>query len=265
MNTLFPDYYNDFKCIASQCKHTCCAGWEIDIDEYSLERFRKYPDITSHIKDGSFILESNENCPFLREDGLCQMILDHGEDILCDICREHPRFYNDCEDHIEAGIGLVCEEACRLVLDKDEDFKLIPEGELSDEIKIVFDSSLSLTDRLSKLKDSIMDPVSRATYINTLEVLDPSWTDLINKIISNPPSSDDEMKLINQNERKFSNFSAYLLYRYPYETGFAVESTYLLADLVLTGTDIHEAARMFSGEIEYSDINIDNAIEEFAF
>ena len=40
--------------------------------------------------------------------------------------------------------------------------------------------------------------------------------------------------------------------------------TYLLADLVLTGTEILDAARMFSGEIEYSDINIDEAISRFS-
>ena len=69
--------------------------------------------------------------------------------------------------------------------------------------------------------------------------------------------------MIDRNSRRFSNFCAYLLYRYPDESGFAVESTYLLADLVIRGTDILEAARMFSGEIEYSDINIESAIDFF--
>ncbi len=265
MITYAPDYYNDFKCIASACKHTCCAGWEIDIDEASLERFLKDPTIASHIKDNSFILDNDENCPFLRQDGLCQMILDHGEDFLCDICHEHPRFYNNYGDYMEAGIGLVCEEACRLILDKKEDFCLIPSTELPDDIKTIFNSDIPLTERLNALKESVIDPRSRASYIKTLEVLDPKWTKLMDNIISTPPSMSEEMRLIDSDSRKFSNFCAYLLYRYPDETGFAVESTYLLADLVLKGTNIYEAARMFSGEIEYSDINIDNAIEEFAF
>ena len=33
-------YYNNFKCIAEKCKHTCCAGWEIDIDEQSLNNYK---------------------------------------------------------------------------------------------------------------------------------------------------------------------------------------------------------------------------------
>ena len=33
MKIFAPDYYRDFKCSAGNCKHSCCIGWEIDIDE----------------------------------------------------------------------------------------------------------------------------------------------------------------------------------------------------------------------------------------
>lgn len=264
MNTYFPDYYQDFKCIATSCKHTCCAGWEIDVDETSLERFLKVSSIAQHIKDGTILLGENERCPFLREDGLCTMILEHGEDFLCDICTEHPRFYNTFEDHIEGGLGLVCEEACRIILTKPEDFTIVPPMELPYDIQTVFDSARTLTERLSELKDTVMPSLTRASFINTLEVMDTAWTEAIDRIIADPPSLEEEQSIINKDSRKFSNFCAYLLYRYPDETGFAVESTYLLADLVIRGTDILEAARMFSGEVEYSDINIDKAIDEFS-
>jgi lysine-N-methylase len=264
MTTHFPDYYQDFKCIASSCKHTCCAGWEIDVDETSLERFLKVPSIAQHIKDGTIVLGEDERCPFLREDGLCTMILEHGEDFLCDICTEHPRFYNDFEDHTEGGLGLVCEEACRIILTKPEDFTIVPPMELPYDIQTVFDSTRTLTERLSELKDTVMPSLTRASFINTLEVMDTAWTEAIDRIIADPPTLIEEQNIINNDARRFSNFCAYLLYRYPDETGFAVESTYLLADLVIRGTDILEAARMFSGEVEYSDINIDKAIDEFS-
>ena len=265
MNTFFPDYYKDFKCIADKCKHTCCAGWEIDVDETSLERFRAEPDIASHLDGNTIILGDNERCPFLREDGLCSMILKHGEDFLCDICTEHPRFYNEYEDYTDGGIGLVCEEACRIILDKKDDFSLVPQRELSDDIKIVFDTSKPLTERLAVLKPNVCTSLSRAEFVNTLEVLDPSWTVIINKIIAEQPTAEQEKKCIDSNARAFSNFCTYLLYRYPEETGFAVEATYLLADLVLSNIDIHEAARMFSGEIEYSDVNIDKALDKWYY
>lgn len=263
MTTHFPDYYKDFMCIADKCRHTCCAGWEIDVDDASLERFEAVPSVAEHIKDASIVLGENERCPFLRADGLCSMILTHGEDFLCDICREHPRFYNNYEDHVEGGLGLVCEEACRIILEKKEDFRLCPPLELPFDIKTVFETSRPLTDRLTELKSEVMSAVKRASFISTLEVMDPAWTEAVAGIIADPPSPEEEKTLINKDSRRYSNFCAYLLYRYPDEAGFACESTYLLADLVLRGNDLLDAARMFSGEIEYSDINIDSAIDFF--
>ena len=29
----YPSYYDKFRCIAGACPNTCCAGWEIDIDD----------------------------------------------------------------------------------------------------------------------------------------------------------------------------------------------------------------------------------------
>lgn len=40
MKRVVPDYYADFACIAGACRHTCCVGWEIDIDPDSLRRYR---------------------------------------------------------------------------------------------------------------------------------------------------------------------------------------------------------------------------------
>ena len=118
MITYVPNYYSRFKCIADKCKHTCCKGWEIDVDEKSMERFKGHEDIISKIEDDSFILQGEEErCPFLRSDLLCQMIIDHGEDFICDICKDHPRFRNFYDDRIEMGIGLCCESACDLIID----------------------------------------------------------------------------------------------------------------------------------------------------
>ena len=43
-----PNYYYEFKCIASDCRHNCCIGWKIDIDDETeinykseIERLRK--------------------------------------------------------------------------------------------------------------------------------------------------------------------------------------------------------------------------------
>ena len=268
MKTYWPDYYKYFRCKADKCLHTCCAGWTICIDEDSLERFNNDTEISSKIDDGCFVLKEDDRCPFLRDDNLCEMILKHGEDYICEICREHPRFYNAFPDHIEGGLGLVCEEACRLALERDSAFELISEDgsvmPLPAYVQQVFDEAGSLTDKLERISGSRRSASKlRAEIFAQMEVMDPEWSDYLAKIIDCPVSGDDEDKVIAKNELYLTNFAAYLMYRYKGAGRFAAESVYLLADLILKGCDVLEAARLFSGEVEYSDINIDEALETF--
>jgi hypothetical protein len=44
MKLYSPKYYLDFKCIADRCEHSCCIGWEIDIDENTLTRYKDLKD-----------------------------------------------------------------------------------------------------------------------------------------------------------------------------------------------------------------------------
>ena len=269
MTTYWPDYCKDFRCIASECRHTCCAGWTICIDEKSLARFGQDPWIAREIDDGCFVLREDGMCPFLRDDKLCEMILSRGEDCLCDICKEHPRFYNCFEDRTEAGIGLVCEEACRLVLDHEGPFELASEDgsklPLPSYVVPVFDSSLPLSARLAKLTGGVRSGSKmRAMLFAQMEVMDPAWSSLLSSIVETPVSAEDEDRVIDENSSALANLAAYLLYRYKGASRFAAEATYLVADLVSKGCEVHDAARMFSGEVEYSDINIDEAMETFA-
>lgn len=269
MTIYWPNYYKDFKCKAGNCLHTCCAGWVIGIDEKSLKRFEGEPEVASKISDGCFVLKDNGRCPFLRDDNLCEMILKHGEDFLCDICKEHPRFYNDFDDHTEAGIGLVCEEACRLVLEAEGPFELVAEDgskmDLPDYVKEIFNTSKSLTEKLSAISGGRRaNSKIRSEIFDEMEVMDPKWTKLLSKIIEAPVSEEDENKAVLENEKALTNFAAYLLYRYKGAGRFAAESVYLLSDLIVKGCGLSDVARVFSCEVEYSDINIDQALETFA-
>ena len=264
----WPNYYKDFRCKADKCAHTCCAGWVIGIDDDSLSRFLKDAEVKTRIRDGCFILREDGRCPFLRDDNLCDMILKHGDDYLCDICREHPRFYNEIGDHIEAGIGLVCEEACRLVLGSDEPFTLAAEDgstmELPDYVKNIYDGSKTLSEKLTLIsKARRADSGLRAQIFAGMEVMEQSWIEQLVKIIGEPVSFEDEDKVISEHEKELTNFAAYLLYRYEGAGRFASEATYLLADLIFKCCDLYDAARLFSGEVEYSDINIEDALDTF--
>lgn len=68
----------------------------------------------------TFVLASGDRCALLREDGLCELILHCGDGILCDICALHPRFFNEFGEVREAGLGLCCEEVCRLMFSSSE-------------------------------------------------------------------------------------------------------------------------------------------------
>lgn len=93
MKRVVPDYYADFACIAGACRHTCCVGWEIDIDPDSLRRYQAMPGemgerLRSHIdieETPHFRLTADERCPLLNTNGLCDLITAAGQDALCQI------------------------------------------------------------------------------------------------------------------------------------------------------------------------------------
>ncbi|MBP5246284.1 MAG: flagellin lysine-N-methylase [Fibrobacter sp.] len=121
MKVRVPIFYKSFRCKASACEDTCCAGWEVDVDADSMQRYAKVQGsfgekLRSQIVDGHFALDEKERCPFLNSKNLCEIYLHLGENSLCDICREHPRFVDVFGDEKEQGVGLCCEEAVQLLL-----------------------------------------------------------------------------------------------------------------------------------------------------
>ena len=136
-----PDYYDRFQCIAGACSDSCCIGWEIDVDEDRREAYRKVGgDLGVRLRtcidweEGYFILQGKEErCPFLNSENLCDLIIGLGEESLCDICREHPRYYEWYEELTEAGVGLCCEAAAKLILESEEPAMFVETYEQEDE------------------------------------------------------------------------------------------------------------------------------------
>ena len=106
---LYPEIYDSFKCIASDCKHTCCEGWTISISQkewHDLQRLPKMPDfvgdktvsdLVRRIPNGKgnmyaeFVKDKEGKCPFWNNEGLCSLQLEYGEDVLCKTCKTYPR------------------------------------------------------------------------------------------------------------------------------------------------------------------------------
>lgn len=127
MKLTVPSFYFDFHCIASQCSDNCCIGWEIDIDpstaDFYQTRARQSDPFALRLRQNidpspipHFRLTPQERCPFLNDNNLCDLILHLGEEHLCEICTQHPRFHEWFGDYKESGLGLCCEEAVRLLL-----------------------------------------------------------------------------------------------------------------------------------------------------
>lgn len=124
-----PYYFDDFKCIADKCPDTCCSGWQIVIDEESLQRYEE--QITSEKKsdfsaflynsidfeEGCYRQKNNRRCYMLRDDNLCQQVLELGEDSLCDTCHLYPRHVEEFEGVREWSLSISCPEAARIVLE----------------------------------------------------------------------------------------------------------------------------------------------------
>ena len=293
MKLIAPERYRNFQCITGACRHSCCIGWEIDIDAESLQRFQNVPgalgkrlrENIQQTQDGAcFRLQgAEERCPFLNANGLCDLILSLGEDALCQICTDHPRFRNFFSDRTEIGLGLCCEAAGRLLLGDEAPMRLVvleddgadepansEEQELlhlrSELFALVQNRALPVEQRIEKLLPAAsIDWADWSCFLLTLERLDDRWADLL-KLLPNPPAQPLDSAL----EIPMEQLMCYLLYRHlpgALDDGdfggrirFAALIWQLIARLCrqsgVSGLeDLVELARLYSSEIEYSDEN----------
>ena len=148
VNTFIPKYMEKFKCIGSECTDTCCAGWDINIDENSLERYKNSTGVLKRLVDGKFlvgdtnddffnagyiILKDGSMCPFLNENMLCDIHGGVGEENLCITCKSYPRIFNIVDGIYEKSALASCEEICRLALMSKEKMEFIEVDENLDE------------------------------------------------------------------------------------------------------------------------------------
>ena len=288
MKLYAPKYYQKFKCIADRCTHSCCVGWEIDIDERTLEKYKKlsggYSDAIreSISTDGAphFKLGARERCPHLDERGLCRIIMNVGEEYLCDICREHPRFYN-FTDVCEVGVGMSCPAAARIILESEDYDEILEIGEVdaqADSVdfdgraergviyEILRERDISYGHRLEKIYDRYAicagDDAHWREALDGLEYLDAKHKALFMSYSASrrPVGADGYLE----------RFFAYFIYRHATEAfdieefrerlSFCLFCERLLASLICSEgvksqAEIEKLASIISEELEYSEDN----------
>ena len=242
MKLFAPDYYNCFSCIADKCRHSCCVGWEIDIDNETFEYYksvsgefgkRLHNGISADDDEPYFVLSADERCPFLNKNNLCDIILNLGKEKLCQICADHPRYRNFFSDRTEIGLGLCCEAAGRLILTHEQQMRLIVIEDdgfdelISDEEQVFFAKRERLFDivqnRIKSIENRIQELLSVcditlpqksamewADIYLGLEHLDFAWVDRLNELknIKEIPSVGSEWDI------PFEQLLVYFLYRH---------------------------------------------------
>ena len=133
MKYLKPHFYDKFICTAGDCPDTCCAGWQIMIDEESLERYGKEAgEFGRHLRNSidwekECFYQNNRRCAFLNEENLCDLYKALGPDALCDTCKSYPRHTEEYEGLRELSLSLSCPEAAKIILSCKEPVRFLEE------------------------------------------------------------------------------------------------------------------------------------------
>ena len=296
MISLYPTIYHTFQCKADRCENTCCQLWTIDIDETIAERYHTMPGpIGESLRqaitvddEGSHFVFSKEQpmCPLLNEQGLCKVVLELGEEGLCDTCHMHPRFYKYIEDLELCGVGLSCEASVELLAEdtqsdqviftiEDDDSEFSPDERLT--IQNIFEL-LALDIDSSYFQYSPNPDVQYYAKLldlyGTTEPIDEEWTVQINTL------SHDIEKLItavqsyiaNHDMGLFNKVFQYILYRqidmladYSLESilSYARDGVeYILITSAIEGSPLKQVAR-WSQQIEYDEDNVELLLQHY--
>lgn len=290
-----PDYYGSFSCTADRCAHNCCIGWEIDIDE---DTYRHYMTVGGEIGDrlrdsidssgGThfFRLGRKGRCPFLNGENLCDIIIELGEDRLCEICAMHPRFRNFFSDRTEIGIGLACEAAAELIVNYEDRTRITVSGETAPRpeeegffalreriFEIVQDRGADLNSRIAELLHQCAIKLPRKDthiwreFYMSLERLDPKWDKKLKNMTKFRGFPENT-------QTAYEQLIIYFLYRNMADglydgtlrarIAFAIHAAEMICRISGPGAPlsvIADTARMYSAEIEYCDDSMQTLLE----
>ncbi len=227
-----------------------------------------------------FKLDKKERCPFFNSKGLCDIITNLGEDMLCQICADHPRFRNFYDDFVEVGLGLCCEAAAEIILSKKEKTTLnlpsealqIPLVNFREKLfSVLQDRSIPLENRIDNMLDMVDARLPENTdwyaVFNSLEKLENVWDEYLLRI-------KDNIKITNDNslDTAYEQLVVYLIYRHFLDSQYdeMIKERVLFVALIYkviksmnisnTLEELIEIVRLYSCEIEYSDENINKLL-----
>lgn len=186
MKIIKPSYYEQFKCIGGACEFTCCQCWAIAADDNTKAKWEKLDSpIDNSKKLASYLKEDEEQtviklnneklCPLLNSCGLCEVVINYGEETLSDTCHLFPREKRLYEDRIEHNLSIGCRSVVDILFENDS-FTLdetVTEGKNDDEEKveeIYFDIRKKYIELMSDSEIEICD-VLKAIFYFTVSII----------------------------------------------------------------------------------------------
>ena len=166
-----PSFYEAFRCIASACPDSCCKEWDVAVDRKTAAFYRTIPgELGDRLRfflreeaGTDYLTLEHGRCPMWRQDGLCRIQAELGEDALCKTCRDFPRLTHDYGGFVELGLELSCPEAARILLGQ-EDWRWVQTGEAAH----TDDYDAQDMDMLLRTRDYAMELTKREDPLSSL-------------------------------------------------------------------------------------------------
>lgn len=189
MTTEYPSYYDSFFCMAGSCPDTCCAGWEIEVDDETYYRYLTIPGpfgdrlrqaLSERQEDGEYLhyLErrGNGSCTFLDGEHLCDIYKEMGPDGLCRTCREHPRFLTQVGGYEQVDLSLSCPGVADLFFSDPAPISTVMVRDDRPEQPLSVDDQAKLTEILA-FRDSAMSGCQEHSHSPHFGALNPQASD----------------------------------------------------------------------------------------
>ncbi len=137
---LVPEYFPEFRCKISACRHACCIGWPISIslkDYFHLlgvpcsAELRRRLDTSLHLCEhptedryAQICLRYDGDCGMRLPDGRCALHAELGEEALSAVCRLYPRGIR-VHGGLECSCANSCEATIECFLDRPEPLRFL--------------------------------------------------------------------------------------------------------------------------------------------
>lgn len=129
MKYYYPDYFDQFHCVPGKaCPDSCCIRWQIVVDPDTLKKYKQVGGELGRRMADKIDFETGKitphgcdhRCEFLNEDNLCDIVLELGEEYLCETCHTHPRHEEVYPNVRERSLAMTCPIVCKQLLTRQE-------------------------------------------------------------------------------------------------------------------------------------------------